>query len=116
MGQVSTLLRDAEEFRLKIAHIKCKEHRVPEISEAEFMSFARERSQCPTSPSSRYDRPTVEEDASIGLAGAGVAVAADGMIGRCAGLLAAKRLTAMGLRLCSDRRTFRDKRRPRRML
>jgi len=27
MGQVSTLLRDAEEFRLKIAYVKCKEHR-----------------------------------------------------------------------------------------
>jgi hypothetical protein len=27
MGQVSTLLRNAEEFRLKVAHIKCKEQR-----------------------------------------------------------------------------------------
>jgi hypothetical protein len=27
VAQVSTLLRDAEEFRLKVAHVKCKEQR-----------------------------------------------------------------------------------------
>ena len=27
MGQVSTLLHDAEEFCLKVAHVKCKERR-----------------------------------------------------------------------------------------